>query len=37
LEEFHGYWMGLVKRGIVKDVFDFERVYGEFKTAKGML
>ena len=37
LEEFHYYWMGLVKRGIVKDVFAFEKVYGEFTRAKGML
>lgn len=36
-EEFHAYWVGLVKRGIVKDVFDFERVYKEFKRAKEML
>jgi len=36
-EEFHAYWIGLVKRGIVKDVFDFERVYKQFKRAKEML
>src|ERR1700737_5438938 len=28
-EEFHGYWIELVKRGIVKDVFAFEKVYRE--------
>ena len=37
LEEFHGYWIGLVKIGVVKDVFAFERVFGEFKNMKGML
>lgn len=37
LEEFHGYWIGLVKMGVVKDVFAFERVFGEFKNMKGML
>ena len=37
LEEFHVYWMGLVKLGIVKNVFAFEKVFGEFKDIKGML
>jgi hypothetical protein len=37
LEEFHIYWMGLVKMGVVKDVFAFEKVFGEFKDVKGML
>jgi hypothetical protein len=37
LEEFHGYWIRLVKMGVVKDVFAFERVFGEFKNMKGML
>jgi hypothetical protein len=37
LEEFHAYWMGLVKDGIIKDIFAFERVFGEFKRSKGLL
>jgi hypothetical protein len=37
LEEFHVYWMGLVKTGVVKNVFAFEKVFGEFKDIKGML
>ena len=37
VEEFHLHWMGLVKIGIVKSVFDFERVYRDFKRSKGML
>jgi hypothetical protein len=37
IEEFHAHWMELVKTGIVKNVFDFERVYGEFKKLRGML
>jgi len=37
IEEFHVHWMELVKTGIVKNVFDFERVYGEFKRSKGMM
>jgi hypothetical protein len=37
LEEFHGYWMGLVKAGIVRDVFAFEKVYSDFKRAKGLM
>jgi hypothetical protein len=37
LEEFHGYWMGLVRTGIVQDVFAFEKVYSEFKRAKDLL
>ena len=37
VEAFHGYWIGLVKDGIVKNVFDFERVFSEFKRDQGML
>lgn len=37
VEEFHIYWIDLVGRGDVKNVFDFERVYNEFKRSRGML
>jgi len=37
VEEFHNYWIGLVKEGIVKNIFDFERVFREFKREQGML
>jgi hypothetical protein len=37
LEEFHGYWIGLVKAGIVQDVFAFEKVFSDFKRVKGLL
>jgi hypothetical protein len=37
LEEFHGHWMGLVRTGIVQDVFAFEKVFSEFKRAKDLL
>jgi hypothetical protein len=37
LEEFHGHWMDLAMRGVVKSVFDFERVYRDFKRSKRML
>jgi hypothetical protein len=37
IEEFHEFWIDLVKDGMVKSVFDFERVFGEFKRSKGML
>jgi hypothetical protein len=37
VEEFHDYWIGLVKKGVVKNIFDFERVFSEFKREQGML
>jgi len=37
VEEFHIYWVDLVRQGDVKSVLDFERVYNEFKRSKGML
>ena len=37
VEEFHEYWIDLVKEGSVKNIFDFERVFSEFKRDQGML
>jgi hypothetical protein len=37
VEEFHAYWRDLVREGAIKNVFDFERVFGEFKRQKGLL
>ena len=37
VEEFHAYWRDLVHKGVIKNVFDFERVFGEFKKQKGLL
>jgi hypothetical protein len=37
LEEFHVYWRELVLKRSIKNVFDFERVFREFKRHKGLL
>jgi len=37
VEDFHGYWRELVQKRAIKSVFDFERVFAEFKKYKGLL